>query len=112
LGFEFDPRIGEGFVDAVADGQVTSSANLIKWQYGYYAGKVLANEDGSATYRLADVKGTACTLADGAEGKVKADVLKTSLVDKDGDGLARFVIYDYGIGDRVTIPAFAVVNTQ
>lgn len=112
LGFEFDSRIGEGFVDAVADRQVTSSANLIKWQYGYYAGKVLANEDGSATYRLADVKGTACTLADGAEGKVKADVLKTSLVDKDGDGLARFVIYDYGIGDRVTIPAFAVVNTR
>lgn len=112
LSFAFDPRIGEGFIEKLEDGRVTSSGNLIKWQYGYYAGKVLANEDGSATYRLADVKGTVCTLLEGEEGKVKTEELLASLTDKDGDGLVRFVIYDYAVGDEVTIPAFAVVQAQ
>ncbi len=111
LAFALDPRIGEGFLADCADGRLLSATRLTKYQYGYYAGKWVANEDGSAAYRLKDVlKAGECVVDEGQHGKVTAARLREQFVDKDGDGLVRFVIYDYGVGDTVTLANFAVLQ--
>ncbi|MCE5219603.1 hypothetical protein LLH03_21485 [bacterium] len=98
-----DPRIGEGSVAGVDDGAVTSAISLRMAPWQYYAGKTLANEDGSALYRLKDVTGsTKCVLVEATE-KAK---LAEAFSDRDGDGLVRFVIYDYGPGDEVRVPCW------
>jgi hypothetical protein len=51
-----DPRIGEGFVARCEEGAVRSAARLRFHNYWrYYAGKTIADEDGSASYRLREV---------------------------------------------------------
>jgi len=105
LTLPFDPRIGEGFVAACEDGLVRSATRLRFHSYWrYYAGKTIANEDASALYRLDDVAGAVnCALDELTAGPVAAEKLRPEFADRDGDGRARFVIYDYGPGDRVTI---------
>ena len=100
-----DPRIGEGFVAGCEDGIIKSATRLRFHNYwGYYAGKTIANEDASAAYRLRDVTGAVnCILNESAEEKIAADRLHAEFADRDGDGRPRFVIYDYGPGDQVTI---------
>ena len=101
----FDPRIGEGFVAACEEGLVRSATRLRFYSYWrYYAGKTIANEDASAVYRLGDVAGAVdCALEASTEGPIAAEQLRREFADRDGDGRARFAIYDYGPGDRVTI---------
>jgi hypothetical protein len=111
LAFALDPRLGEGLVQECSDGRVTSAIVLKKAQHGYYDGKALVSEDGSAVYRLKAVtKGRTCVIDETKYGKVPAGKLREQFVDKDGDGLVRFVIYDYGVGDAATIESFAVVE--
>jgi len=100
-----DPRIGEGFVAGCEDGIVKSATRLRFHNYwSYYAGKTIANEDASAMHRLRDVTGAVnCILDESPEGKIAAHKLRTEFADRDGDGHPRFVIYDYGPGDQVTI---------
>jgi hypothetical protein len=111
LTLPFDARVGEGFVKACSDGAVLSGTALRFWNYWrYYAGKTLANEDGSAVYRLRDVtRSMACALDEATHGKVGAGKLRAEFVDKDGDRRACFLIYDYGPGDQVTIQRASVV---
>jgi hypothetical protein len=100
-----DPRIGEGFVAKCEEGRLTSATRLRFYNYwGYYAGKTIANEDASVAYRLSDVTGAVnCMLDPSAQGKIAAERLQAEFADKDGDGRPRFVIYDYGPGDQVTV---------
>ena len=101
----FVPRIGEGFVAKCENGLIMSATNLRFWNYWrYYAGKTIANEDGSVAYRLSDVTDSVnCVLDEAMHGKITAETLRTEFADRDGDGRPRFLIYDYGPGDRVTI---------
>ena len=112
LTLPFDPRIGEGFVKGTQDGAVVSATSLRFWNYWrYYAGKSLANEDGSTAYRLRDVdRKMACVLDEAAHGKLPVAKLRAEFADSDGDGRPRFVIYDYGPGDEVTIKHCATVS--
>jgi hypothetical protein len=95
-----DPRVGEGYVQSCEDGAVTSGVSLRLARWRYYAGKTLANEDGSAVYRLRDVEGSARCVIDGDAPAAK---LAAEFNDRDGDGFPRCLIYDYGPGDEVTI---------
>ncbi|HUS80202.1 MAG TPA: hypothetical protein VM283_02975, partial [Armatimonadota bacterium] len=110
LKLNLDPRIGEGPVKSSEDGKLVSGALLRMYPWHYFAGKHLANEDASAIRRLSDVpNGTECLL-DAAEGALPAAQLADEFGDRDGDGLKRFVIYDYGPGDQVTIPCWVAVS--
>jgi hypothetical protein len=104
LNLALDPRIGEGFVGGFEDGCLISRTHLRLARFSYYAGKTLANEDHSALFRLSDVEnGVRCRIHEAAHGQATADVLSAQFNDRDGDGLSRFIIYDYGPGDAVTI---------
>lgn len=110
LTLDLDPRIGEGFVGGFEDGCLTSGTHLRLARFSYYAGKTLANEDGSVLFRLSDVEnGIRCRIHEATHGQVTADMLSTQFADRDGDGLSRFLIYDYGPGDTVTIKNVAVM---
>jgi len=104
----FDPRVGEGVVKDCADGRVVTGSTLRLYNWRYYAGKALSNEDGSVLYRLSDVaKAAQCIVDRSTYGTVKAETLRSQFADKDGDGRARFIIYDYGPGDDVIIQSCA-----
>jgi hypothetical protein len=110
LTLELDPRIGEGFVRGSEDGCLVSGTHLRMARFSYYAGKTLANEDHSTIYRLSDVEnGSRCQIHEATHGRISADTLSTQFSDRDGDGLSRFLIYDYGPGDSVTIKNFAAL---
>ncbi len=79
--------------------------------YRLYSGATLENEDGSATFPVEGITGGGYwgsagdvyvdrALAPGAT----ADALRGALRDANGDGLAGFRIYDYGVGDRFEMP--------
>ncbi len=111
IGFELDPRVGEGFVKECRDALVVSDTFLRLYPFGYYAGKTLANEVGKALCRISDVeRGYDCLLIaeDGAD--LTAATLEAQLGDLNGDGLKHFLIYDYGPGDLVTIANSATVK--
>lgn len=109
-----DPRIGEGFVQTCRDGVLTSATHLRLHLYDYYAGKTLANETGTQWFKLKNVeKGKDCVIlpSSGAAAPTAAQ-LDAAFADGDADGLRRFVIYDYGPGDRVIMEAFAASGAQ
>ena len=117
LTFELDPRVGEGTVAKVADGHVESSESLPLASYTYYMGKTLYNEDGSARYTLRGLPGSRrkrkyAYLDQELHPGVTAAELAEQFTDRDGDGNARFVIYDYGPGDTVTVPTIIVGSQE
>ncbi len=113
LTLDYDPRVAEGPVEEVADAQVTSGVGFKLDHFGYYNGKTLANEDASASWRITHVDGNNTPLIDTEHhGDVGADMLRGAFADRDGDGLARLIIYDYGPGDTITIPCWASVKRR
>jgi hypothetical protein len=113
LTLDMDPRVAEGPVEEIADNRVTSGVSFVLDRYGYYNGKTLANEDGSASWRITHVDGRNAPLIDtNHEGEVSAETLQEAFGDSDGDGLTRMVLYDYGPGDTVTIPCWASVRRR
>lgn len=113
LTLDYDARVGEGPVEEIADGQVTSGVSFSLDHFGYYGGKTVANEDGSAAYRFTHLDGRrTCILDAEHHGEVAAATLREQFTDRDGDGLTRMILYDYGPGDTVTIPCWAVLSRQ
>jgi len=111
LTLELDPRIGEGFVKGFEDGCLISGTHLRMARFSYYAGKTLANEDQSVMFKLRDVEnGNRCKIHEATHGSVNADTLSSQFNDRDGDGLSRFLIYDYGPGDTVTVKNIAILE--
>jgi hypothetical protein len=106
LTLELDPRIGEGPVQEVHEDGLTSAVELF---FGrgelYYAGKTLANEDASATYQLKGVRNSRAYIDPQTQQPARPSRLGAEFVDKSGDGMAHFFIYDYGVGDTITSPA-------
>jgi len=101
---DLDPRIGEGFVGSFEDGCLVSKTNLRLAIFGYYAGKTLANEKKTAFFRLRDVEGgISCHIDEATHGKITAQELSAKFGGNDSGGLSRFIIYDYGPGDSVTV---------
>ncbi len=104
LTLNLDPRIGEGFIGGFEDGCLVSKTNLRLARFEYYAGKTLANEDKTVFFRLRDVEGgVSCQIDEATHGKITAQELSATFADEDGNGLSRFIIYDYGPGDSVKV---------
>jgi hypothetical protein len=111
LTLELDPRICEGPVVKAAESAITSGVTLTLTGLRYCHGKTLANEDGSVAYRLSGVTGRQTVWIDQANhGVVSTKKLEEQFGDPDGDGIRRFLVYDYGVGDEVTAPT--VVSLQ
>ena len=108
----YDPRIGEGFVADCSAGCVRSATSLrFQGYWNYYAGKTIANENATATYRLTNlVRGGRCLIepVDGQEADEQR--LAADFVDFDGDDKPRFAIYDYGPADDVIVKRPLVVT--
>jgi len=49
-------------------------------------------------------------LSQDAQKEATKETLSREFVDSDGDGVARFLIYDYGPGDTVTMPTVISVE--
>jgi len=112
LTLDLDPRIGEGFIGSFEDGCLVSKTNLRLARFGYYAGKTLANEKRTAFFRLRDVEGgISCQIDEATHGKITIQKLSTEFVGKESNGLSRFIIYDYGLGDSVTINSVALLKS-
>ncbi len=109
LTLQLDPRIGEGPVKEVHADGVTSAVNL-KFAGLYYHGKTLSNEDHSITYKINGVQRSRAYINGETHPKTTKQTLSGEFDDKDGDGIARFVIYDWGPGDTVAIPKVISVN--
>ena len=103
LGLELDPRIGEGPVSEVHEDGVTSAVQ-IKFGGLYYRGKTLCNENHTAMYKLNGVESSRAYINTAAHPDVSKAKLAAEFVDTEGDGSARFTIYDYGPGDTLTVP--------
>ena len=110
LTLEWDPRIGEGPVKEVHEDGVTSAVTL-KFGGLYYRGKTLSNEANSATYKINGVLKSRAYLNRGGHPEVGTEALRRDFVDSDGDGIPRFLIYDYGPGDTVTVPTVVSVGS-
>ena len=89
--------IREGFVKSCRDGVVTSETYLKLYPFGYYAGKTLGNETNDVFYRQ-------------RSGQRPGRHPRSRFCDRDRDGLCRFLIYDYGPGDHVTVENFAAIR--
>ena len=106
-----DPRICEGPVVKVAKNAITSGVSLHLTGLRYCHGKTLSNEDGSAVYRVSGVTGRQTVWIDQAKhGDGSTGQLETQFDDLDGDGIKRLLVYDYGVGDEVSVPT--VVSLQ
>ena len=110
LTLQLDPRIGEGPVKEVHEDGVTSAVNL-KFGGRYYTGKTLSNEDHSVTYKISGVQKSRAYINGETHPKVTKETLSGEFADKDGDGIARYIIYDWGPADTLTIPAVISANT-
>jgi len=112
LTLDLDPRIGEGFIGSFEDGCLVSKTNLRLARFGYYVGKTLANEKKTAFFRLRDVEGgVSCQIDEATHGKITTQKLSTEFAGKESDGLSKFIIYDYGPGDSVTINSIAFLKS-
>lgn len=104
LALELDPRIGEGPVDRADMNYIVSGIPMHLSELRYCHGKTLTNEDGSAAYRLAGVTGQSVIYVDTTKhANVPKEKLEQQFTDRDGDGIKRFVIYDYGVGDTTCV---------
>lgn len=113
LTLDYDPRVAEGPVAEVSDGAVTSGTSFTLDRFGYYLGKTLANEDASASWRIGHIDSRTTPVIDtDYHGEVSAGTLREAFADRDGDGVARLLLYDYGPGDTVTIPCWASVTRR
>jgi len=100
----------EGPVGAINDDGVTSAVKLPFGTGLYYTGKTLSNEDNSALYKLNGVKASRGCISKQAHPVVDRDRLTREFVDREGDGTARFLIYDYGPGDTLTVPSLISID--
>ena len=104
LQLALDPRIGEGPIKKVHPDGIESAA-MLKFSGLYYRGKTLCNEDGSAMYELSGMERSRVYIDPATHPKLNEQLLAGQFTDKDKSGVAGFVIYDYGPGDRVTAPS-------
>ncbi len=105
LTLELDPRICEGPVTAIKANAITSGVTLQLAGLRYCHGKTLANEDASSAYRVSGVTGRNTVWIDPqTHGEVAEETLGQEFGDTNGDGSKGFAVYDYGVGDTVSVP--------
>jgi hypothetical protein len=103
LSFELDPTIGIGPVKTIHADGITSAVRLM-FEGLYYRGKTLSNEGHSAFYKTSGVKKSRIYLAPDASPVNAAESL-TGDFGADGNAeIKRFLLYDYGPGDQLSLP--------
>ena len=102
----------EGWVAGVAERSIRDGAPS-PWAFDtFLRGTRLLNEAGDRQWVVTGAAGgwhsaptgTRLSLRSGPWGEASAYALSAALTDADGDGVAGFRIYEYGPGDRVSIP--------
>ena len=90
----------------VGDQSVATDTAFVLHRYGYYEGARLASADGSAEYRINEVRSEQAALIDAeAHPGATADILG----DEFEDG-SWFSVFDYGVGDSVEWPYTVTVT--
>jgi hypothetical protein len=69
----------------------------------YYRGKTLVNEDASVLWKLNGIENSRVYIHT-ASDPVDRETFAEQFTDRDGDGTAHFTVYDYGVGDTLTVP--------
>ena len=108
LALSMDPRIGTGEVTSTEDFRVRTSTPFPLHGYGYYEGARIRNADGSAEYRVNEVRNAGFAMID-----------RTLHPEATADALAAdfppgtwFEVYDYGVGDEVWWPMSASLTQR
>ena len=100
-------RIGTGKVSGVEDFRVLTSTAFRLDRFGYYEGARLANAEGTAEYRINEVRsGKAAMIDPTAHPEATAEKLAGEFLEG-----TWFKVYDYGVGDEVVWP-YAVSVTR
>ncbi|MBM3474008.1 MAG: hypothetical protein FJX75_12125, partial [Armatimonadetes bacterium] len=95
-----DSCIGTGKVTGTQDHRVLTDTPFALQRFGYYEGARVANADGTAEYRLDEVRGGSAAMID-AEAAPEAKA--ATLAGEFPEG-SWFKVYDYGVGDEVVWP--------
>ncbi len=101
-----DSRIGTGRVTGAEDHRVLTNTAFTLHHFGYYEGARLVSADGSAEYRIYEVRSGGYALIDaGAHPEATADTLAADFPEG-----TWFEVYDYGVGDQVVWPMTASMS--
>ncbi|MDP6502942.1 MAG: hypothetical protein QF886_04970, partial [Planctomycetota bacterium] len=104
LKLDADPLIGEGVAERFDDHQIITPQKFFLAGNRYYRGAVLTDESGRTRLRLSKVTKAGIVFIDTAHGEATAKFLDGRFKDgADKGALRNIYIYDYGIGDAVTI---------
>ncbi len=107
LTLSMDPRIGTGEVTGTQDGRLLTPTAFPLQRFDYYEGALMRNMDGSAEYRINEVRSAKFALIDREQ---HPDATADALAADFPEG-TWFEVFDYGVGDTVTWP-MAVGITQ
>ncbi|MGD9494863.1 MAG: hypothetical protein AB7Y46_01005 [Armatimonadota bacterium] len=100
LSLAMDPRTGTGRVTGTADHRVLTDTPFNLHRFGYYDGAHIINADGSACYRINEVRSGAFALIDPvAHPEASAERLAGEFAED-----TWFEVYDYWVGDQVVWP--------
>jgi len=95
-----DSFIGMGRVTGAADFKVLTETEFILHNWGYYDGARLTNEDGSAEYRINEVRSGKFAMID---QNLHPEATAARLAEQFAEG-SWLKVYDYGVGDEVVWP--------
>ena len=107
LVLDMDSCIGTGKVAGVEDFRVRTGTEFRLQRFGYYEGARLVNAEGTAEYRINEVRSGKAAMIDPTEHpEATADKLGGEFLEG-----TWFNVYDYGVGDEIVWP-YAVSVTR
>jgi len=98
-----------GRVTGAEDFKVLTETDFVLQRWGYYEGARLTNEDGSADYRINEMRSKSAAMID---QNLHPEATAEKLADEFAEG-TWLKVYDYGVGDEVVWPnvvSVVVVN--
>jgi hypothetical protein len=100
LALDMDSCIGTGQVTGAEDFRVLTSTPFVLQHWGYYEGARVVSADGTAEYRINEVRSGRAAMIDATEHpEATADKLAGEFLEG-----TWFKVYDYGVGDQVVWP--------
>ena len=100
LSLNNDSFIGMGRVTGAADFKVLTETDFVLHRWGYYEGARLTNEDGSAEYRINEMRSKSAAMID---QHLHPEATAAHLAEQFAEG-TWLKVYDYGVGDEVVWP--------
>ncbi|MGI5819510.1 MAG: hypothetical protein ACOX9R_15580 [Armatimonadota bacterium] len=100
LALSMDSRIGTGEVTGAADHRVLTRTPFQLQRFGYYDGARIRNADGSAEYRINEVRSGTFAMIDHEQ---HPEATAERLASEFAEG-TWFEVFDYGVGDQVRWP--------